>query len=155
MNIQSERRRVMLELLCGCDQICRANGLKYTITGTFAENVLEGRIPDDYDYIFIAMTTGDLERFVDIVNSEAYPNREVEYFLNNPNATGHEYRFCNNETHGASGTMTEFIEGGTYYEKESCCITGCRCAGRLHGDDFFRGGRKSMEDRDGHRVQAF
>ena len=98
MDIQSERRRVMLELLLECDSICRENGLKYTITGGFAESVLEGKIPDDYDYIFIAMTTGDLERFTEIVNSGAYPGREVEYLLNNENATGHEYRFCNSQT---------------------------------------------------------
>lgn len=92
------RMDVLRDLLFELDGICRANDLKYTLVGDAAQSIYENReFPAAYDYISVAMTEGDAERLIEIVNSKN-TNRSVEYFLNNPLAKSIQYRFCNNDT---------------------------------------------------------
>ena len=92
------RMEILGDLLFELDDICRNNGLKYTLTGSFLDEMVEtGKLPELFDYINVAMTRGDIDRFIDIVNGKI-PGRQVEYFLNNPNARGIQYRYCNSNT---------------------------------------------------------
>lgn len=92
------RMEVLRDLLFELDDICRNNGLKYTLTGTFLDEAVErGDFPELYDYINVAMTRGDIDRFIHLVNGKI-PGRQVEYFLNNPYARGLQYRYCNSNT---------------------------------------------------------
>lgn len=93
------RKEVMEELLFELHEICKRNDLHYTLTGIVANSAgEEERFPEEYDYLTVAMTQGDIERLVQIVNGTEDTHRQVEYFLNNPYARGFQVRYCNNDT---------------------------------------------------------
>ena len=92
------RMEVLRELLFELDEVSRANDLKYSITGPQGVEMLKSNsMPKKFDYLTVTMTLGDIERFIDAVNGKV-DGREVEYFLNNPNARGIQFRYCNNNT---------------------------------------------------------
>ena len=92
------RTNILSQLLFEFDGICRSNGMKYSLINSEGKSVLEeGGLPENTDYMAVAMTMGDLERFISIVN-DGNSDREVEYLLNNPDARNLQYRYCNSNT---------------------------------------------------------
>ena len=90
--------RAQINLLKELDEICLKNDLKYTLTGEPLANVIEnGCLPDEINYLTVAMTEGDIERLTNIVNDNI-EGRFVETFLTNSNGRKFENRFCNSET---------------------------------------------------------
>lgn len=107
--MSESRMEVLKELLFELDEICKNNGLKYTLTGEFALMAhTKKQFPKEFDYITIAMTMGDIERLIKIVNT-SNSHRQVEYILNNPHATGLQIRYCNSDT-----TLINIKEFGTH-----------------------------------------
>lgn len=93
------RMETLKSMLFEIDDICRANDMKYSVTGKFAKELRAGdRLPEDFDYICIAMTQGDIERLAHIVNDDGDGTRVVETILNNPNARDMTVRYVNCET---------------------------------------------------------
>lgn len=91
------RMDVLRELLVELDQICRENNLKYTLVGEVANQIAENNtFPELYDYISVGMTLGDIHRLIKIVDD--IDGRQIEYFMNNENARGLQFRFCNSNT---------------------------------------------------------
>lgn len=87
MSIYKDRMNIMLQLLTEVDSICRKHNLKYSISGELAKTIVnEKRLPDTFPYISIAMTSGDIDRFKDIIEREQPKDRYFEYIGNNPNA---------------------------------------------------------------------
>lgn len=92
------RTNILSQLLFEFDGICRSNGLKYSLINSEGKSVLDkGVLPENTDYMAVAMTMGDIERFISIVNN-GNSDREVEYLLNNPDARNLQYRYCNSNT---------------------------------------------------------
>jgi len=97
--IRTCRREVLIGLLLELDEICRKNNLKYSLTGRVANAIgEENKFPDAFDFLTVAMTQGDIDKFIKIVNDQNSHHRQVEYFLNNPNAIGLQIRYCNSDT---------------------------------------------------------
>ncbi|MBR3147438.1 MAG: LicD family protein [Eubacterium sp.] len=93
------RMETLKSMLFEIDDICRENDLKYSLTGKFIKELMTGeKLPDDYDYVCIAMTQGDIERLMHIVNDEGDGSRVVETILNNPHAKDMTVRYVNCET---------------------------------------------------------
>lgn len=93
------RMKRLKELLFEIDDICRANGLKYSLTQRFAITMQEeNKFPDEFNNICIAMTLGDLERLEHIVNDEGDGSRIIENIHNNPNADSLAVRYVDNGT---------------------------------------------------------
>ena len=93
------RMELLKSLLFELHDLCVENHLNYTLTGPIARSISQtGEFPEAFDFITVAMTQGDLERLIRIVNGQPAAHRQVEYFENNPYATGMQARFCNNDT---------------------------------------------------------
>lgn len=79
------KQDIQLELLQELDEICSKNGLKYIFTGNNSFNAyINHTIKNNYDYVSVAMTLGDINRFCAIVENKNNPNRYVEGMFNNP-----------------------------------------------------------------------
>ena len=93
------RKDILKELLFVFDDICKANDLKYSVVGNVAKIVtgIEGA-SDDFENITVAMTGGDIEKLIAIVNSKEQYRYQVEYILNNPFARGLQIRFYDKDT---------------------------------------------------------
>lgn len=87
------------QLLFELNKICDEHNLKYILTGNVAKKIKDNdRFPERISNISIAMTMGDIERLIQIVNNRDDDKRQVEYILNNRYATNLQVRYCNNET---------------------------------------------------------
>ena len=107
------RMKTMKKMLFEIDEICRANGLKYSLSGSVSLEVLKnGTLPAQFDYISIAMTYGDIDRLINIVNSGGTGSRVLEYIENNLNTRSLLYRYVDKES-----TLINVDEYGfhTYY----------------------------------------
>lgn len=101
MRTERTRMDVMLELLDEVDAICREHGLKYSISGPLVKSILEeGTLPKEFDYIALAMTSGDINRLIKIVEKENRQDRYFEYIVNNPRQKKLDggYRYGNSQT---------------------------------------------------------
>ncbi|MBQ0078458.1 MAG: hypothetical protein KBS66_01020 [Eubacterium sp.] len=110
-----EKTRALIDLLKELDEICVANGLEYTVGNEVLDSIIDnGVLPNSVDYISVAMTGGDQERFAEAVNGKI-PNRFVENFLTNTNARRIETRFYNSETTRINLTNYHFhVNQGIY-----------------------------------------
>lgn len=97
--ISKNRQEIVLNLFFELDEICKKNNLNYTMTGVIANSLVEeNQFPDSFDYLTVAMTQGDIDKFIRIINDGNNSHRQVEYFLNNPYASGFQIRYCNEDT---------------------------------------------------------
>ncbi len=93
------REKILKDLLIEIDDICRQNNMKYTLTGKIGRYIYEKHMfPSRFYHLTIAMTDGDIERLIEIVNSSDNNKRSVEYILNNKKAKDLSIRYFNNET---------------------------------------------------------
>lgn len=107
------RTDTLKRMLGEIDDICRENGLKYSLTGTLANEIYDkGAFPHTIDQIDVAMTAGDVVRFTEIINKGRIENRIVECVRNNPKARTLNTRYVNTAT-----TLISIKEFGnhTYY----------------------------------------
>lgn len=93
------RMDVLKKLLFEINDICSQHGLQYTLVGEIADEIIRtGNMPEHFDYAAVAMTMGDIERFIEVVNNDGRTDREVEYLLNNSKAGGLQIRYCDCST---------------------------------------------------------
>lgn len=87
------------ELLFEIDDICRENGLKYSLIQKCAKFVQEeNSFPEEFNNICIAMPLGDLERLEHLINDEGDGSRIVENIHNNPYADNLSARYMDTQT---------------------------------------------------------
>jgi len=91
------KAQVLKDLLYEIDEICKANDLFYSVTGSGAVSLLDtGEFPDSLNDLTIAMTGGDIEKLAEIMNSP--DDKRFEYYVNNSNAKQFAVRIYDNTT---------------------------------------------------------
>jgi len=91
------KEQVLKELLFELDDICRDNDIRYSLVGIEAAHLIEkNAFPNTFNSLTVAMTIGDVERLLKIVENKE--SLKVEYYLNNDRARNFGIRLYNNET---------------------------------------------------------